>query len=301
MTPGARRPDGCGRADPVAQHGGRGADGRAGRRAWSRTPFRRFCLQCIIGRGAPGGGPCTSATAPIETVLTPRGPVRLVVSRVEGGILLAPRRNPRAARGRGGDRPSDDGRGATQTRSCRPMARCGELSRRAGQGPRRGVPRTAAGARPTGRRMNAGPERPVEGGARHPGRPATGGGPKGKSNAGPRSGRATCGLGRRARGFESAACRVPAHCRRRTGAGLQPAGAGASGYPVRRRAGTCPRWSKGLGRPVREWVADTVAERIPDALGGGPRAPAAATSVSCRFALSRVTDASGPSILCRPA
>jgi hypothetical protein len=45
--------------------------------------------------------------------------------------------------------------------------------------------------------------------------------------------------------------------------------------------GTCPSLVEGLGRPVRDWVADTVAERIPTR-SEMVRAAAAATSVSCR-------------------
>jgi len=53
---------------------------------------------------------------------------------------------------------------------------------------------------------------------------------------------------------------------------------------------------EGLGRPVREWVADTVAERIPTR-SEVVRARRRSDECFLQIALSRITDASGPSIL----
>jgi two-component system cell cycle sensor histidine kinase/response regulator CckA len=99
-----------------------------------------------------------------------------------------------------------------------------------------------------------------------------------------------------ARAFEIAAGGVAAYRRRRAGAGLQPAGADASGD--RPGGGGQPVASlvEGLGRPVRDWVADTVAERMPTRAPRWSARKRRSDECFLQIALSRITDAAGPSL-----
>jgi two-component system cell cycle sensor histidine kinase/response regulator CckA len=61
-------------------------------------------------------------------------------------------------------------------------------------------------------------------------------------------------------------------------------------------AGNLASLVEGLGRPVRDWVADTVAERIPTR-SEVVRAKRRSDECFLQIALSRITDAAGPSLL----
>jgi two-component system cell cycle sensor histidine kinase/response regulator CckA len=102
------------------------------------------------------------------------------------------------------------------------------------------------------------------------------------------------GLGRRAR-LRGAAGGVAAYWRRWPGPRLKPAGAGAPGDRPH-EGGHLSALVEGLGRPIRDWVADTVAERIPTR-SEMVRARRRGDECFLQIALSRITDATGPSLL----